>query len=160
MSFTTVLHRLPVLAFALAAPLDGQTPTHGSGLEVTNYETVDLLIDPLNDHASRIGLTEARLRTRIELRLRQARLTPGGRGADEYLYVVVHVVGGAFHVSVEFIRPVTYFVGSKPRSLVATVWGKATTGTHGSDPEYIVQAVDGQMDRFLNEYLAANQPTR
>ena len=38
----------------------------------------------------------------------------------------------------------------------ATTWSQSITGTHGSDPEYIVSALSMLLDDFLNDYYKAN----
>ena len=41
---------------------------------------------------------------------------------------------------------------------VSTTWSTSTLGTHGQSAEFILELLDGQLDKFLNEYLKANVP--
>lgn len=132
-----------------------------TGLEVADYKTVGYLIERLSDGAAEIGLTENRLQTRVELRLRQAGLAPvnmKGEGPSAYLYVQVSVVGGGFSVNVSFDRTVSFLDAGREYTVYGTaVWGRGSIGTHGGDSEFIVGRLDGRLDIFLNEYLKVNQ---
>ena len=112
------------------------------------------------DAAAEIGLTKNRLQTRLELRLRQAGLVPAGFGGSPsgYLYLRVTVTSGAFCIDLNFNRTVSFSdAGLEHIVFGAAVWSTGSTGTHGSNPEYIVGTLDKTLDEFLNEYLKVNQ---
>lgn len=129
-----------------------------NGLEVSDHRKVRLSIEKLPEDAMKMGLTEERIRTECESSLRHAGLEPvppGGR--SERLYVNINVVSSAFNIDLEFKRKVFFEV--KETLYVdygIATWSRGTTGMHGSNPEYIVQSLDGLLHEFLNEYLKAN----
>ena len=127
-----------------------------SGLEAPNYKTVQILI--IGNGLDKIGLTEERIWTECELRLRQANLNPIPKAKLplHYLGISVAVADGAFAIQVEFTRPVTFMVDGKEYWTLGTTWIRNSAGTHGRDPEFIIQSLDGRLDYFLDEYLKAN----
>ena len=129
-----------------------------NGLETSDYKKLKIGIEQLNEAAKRMGLTEERLRTRYELRLRQNGLepVPVDDQKTEFVYIVLHVVGRAFHTKVEFGRPVVFSSGKNLYTTSGKTWFRSETGTHGDDPEFIIQGLDSMFDEFLNEYLKAN----
>jgi hypothetical protein len=127
-----------------------------SGLEAPGYKTVQILI--IGNGLDKIGLTEERIRTKCELRLRQANLNPIPKAKLplHYLGISVTVADGAFAIQVEFTRPVTFMVNGKEYWTLGTTWERNSAGTHGRDPEYVIQTLDRHLDDFLNDYLKAN----
>lgn len=156
------------LFFSLPVAVHAQESAFGTGLEIDNYQSVGVFVAPLPKDAEQIGLTEDRLQTRVELRLRQAKLKPVKieKHRPAYLYVDVNMVGNAFAIRVVFIRPVSYpidptaifanAVGTAARSCMASTWVTLGVGTYRGDSEFIVQSLDEHLDKFLNEYLKAN----
>jgi len=138
-------------------PLEAQTGQWGTGLEVVDYRNVPLVIEHLPGEAERIRLRDARIRTRAELRLRTAGLRPVSHEGAHFLYIKVNVVERAFQVTLEFKRPVSYAVtDDRTYTKIGVVWDADVTGTHANDPEYIISTLDTLLDRFINEYLGAN----
>ena len=132
----------------------------GTGLEVADYRTVPYIVAGLSDDAAKAGLDLNRLRTRLELRLRQADLVP----LDEvivpaaFLYLEVLVVGEAFSIELQFRRPVSFSdAGLEYRVSHASVWQVNFAGTHTNDAAFIIDVVDQGLDQFLNQYLKVNQ---
>ncbi len=154
-----LIKRASLLLALISAPAGAQTWSR-SGLETANYKSVEVLIESLNTDARSIGLTEDRLRTRVELRLRSAGLTPvNPRFSLElpHLYVNINVIGDAFSILVEYRRQVDFITGNRQYRYLATTWRYGNAGTHGRDAAYITNALDEVLDKFLNEYLKANQ---
>ena len=129
-----------------------------NGLDTSDYKKVRIGIEPLNGAAKIIGLTEESIRTRYELLLRQYGLEPVSTSdpKPEFLYLGIHVVGTAFHTWVDFGRPVVFNVGKASYTAPGKTWFRSETGTHGGDPEFILQGLDSLFNEFLNEYLKAN----
>ena len=77
-----------------------------NGLETSDYRRVRIGIEPLNEAARKFGLTEERIRSRYELRLRQYGLEPVSISDQTagFVYIGIHVVGMAFHTWVDFGR--------------------------------------------------------
>ena len=151
-----------VLAIAfvtgVGVPADAQLPNFGSGLEVPNYKELPYLVESVSDAARAIGLTTDRLTTRLELRLREAGLVPVGTSYQHYVYLNVSVIGGAFSSNIRLNRFVSYLVDGREYVYSgATTWSVLGSGTHGGSAAYILDAVDSQLDEFLNEYLKTNQ---
>lgn len=129
-----------------------------NGLETSDYRRVRIGIEPLNEAAKQIGLTEERIRSRYELRLRQYGLEPVSISDQTagFVYIGIHVVGKAFHTWVDFGRPVVFNTGKGWYTTSGKTWFRSETGTHGGDPEFILQGLDSLFDEFLNEYLKSN----
>lgn len=127
-----------------------------NGLETSNYKNVSLLIESLTEDAEKIGLTEERIKTKCELRLRQSGLNPSSDRRFEHLYVNISVVSQALNIRIDFKRPVLFEVGKKRYRKMASTWCESITGTHGDNPEFIIQSLNELLDMFLNEYLKAN----
>ena len=116
-------------------------------------EPIDLLVENLSESAAEIGLTEERIQTLAESRLRAARLYDADGGT--HLYINVTVGGRAFSYGLDYKKrlhdPATGF------SLRATTWNVGGVGTHGGDAGYITQIVSEDLDRFVLEYLRVNE---
>jgi hypothetical protein len=150
--------RTILLLLLISAPASAQLSPE-SGLETVNYKYVSVVIEGLPADAGSIGLTKDRVQTRVELRLRSAGLTLGHNSAKNkvYLYVNVNVSGGTFATSIEYKRLVDFTTGNRLYRLMATTWEFNIVGTHGRDAAYIMNGLDQYLDKFLNEYLKANQ---
>ena len=115
-----------------------------------------LIVEELSDGAAEIELTEERIQTMAESRLRAARLfTSTTTPADTYLYVRVTVVGGAFSMRLEFKKRVSDSLSGE--SFFAGTWDSGATGTHGRDANYILQGLSEWLDGFVLEYLRVNE---
>ena len=141
-----------------SAPAGAQTRSD-NGLETANYKYVALVVEGLSADAGSIGLTKDRIQTRVELQLRSAGLTPGNDPSKNatYLYVNILVTGSAFHVSVEYNRSVDFTTGDQQYYDTAATWDAGSGGTHGGNAGYIMNSLDSQLAKFLNEYLKVNQ---
>ncbi len=127
-------------------------------LRVTDYRTLPVIVE--NIRPNRYDLNRDAVQTRTELKIRSAGLRPAERGSqDRYLYVNMNLSSTekAFSLKVEFQREVSWL--SPSRNLVtrdAAVWSTATLGTGGTSGS-LLEALDGDLDQFLNAYLKANQ---
>ncbi len=116
-------------------------------------EPIDLVVERLHDDAGEIGLTEERIQTTVESRLRGARIYTEDK---TYLYVNVAVVGRSFSIGLSLNFLVYREANSGILQGVASTWESGFTGTHGGDAGYILQSVAEHTDRFINEYLRVN----
>ena len=150
--------RAILLLALISAPAGAQTLSD-SGLETANYKYVAVVVRDLDAAARGVGLTEDRIRTRVELRLRSAGLTPGDdtKKNKTYLDVTVTVAGQAFVVLVAYKRLVSFITGNQQYKFNGTTWNDGGTGTHGDSAAFIMNGLDQFLDKFLNEYLKANQ---
>jgi hypothetical protein len=131
-------------------------------LWVSNYKDLIVSIDVQDD--SKLGITEDDVRTKVELRLRQAGIRPHPTaaeglkvGASGWVLVVVKTFESAFSFQIEFGRSVSWILpnGSPARQL-AFLWFRDRLGI-GHDRAFVLSAVGDEMDKFLNAYLKANQ---
>ena len=116
---------------------------------------MELVVEVLSEDAADIGLTEARIQTIAEARLRSARLYADFMPLLPYLYIRVSVVGRAFSYEVTFVKSL-YDPATDTQGLADT-WEVGVTGTHGGDAGYVLQALSESLDTFLVEYLRVNE---
>ncbi len=153
------MKRAILLLLLISAPVGAHTRSD-NGLETANYKYVAVMVVGLDAEARSIGLTRDRIQTRAELRLRSAGLTPGNDFSKNgtALHVNVNVIGDAFSIAVEYKRRVEFTTGNRRYRHVAMAWDSGTTGTHSrTGAVYIMNALDRQLDKFLNAYLKVNQ---
>ncbi len=128
--------------------------SEAKGEVLEGINALDVLIESLNEEALELGLTENRLQTVTELRLRKEGIKITGP-QDPTLYVNVNVVGKAYHISLE-IKELLDLIRIKNSCLVVVTYNKGFTGTHGNKPEFIVSSLSILLDIFLNDYYKAN----
>jgi hypothetical protein len=140
-------------------------------LWVRNYKDLGLVVSVSKNAL----LTEDAVRTKVELRLRQAGIrpvdllhtqpSPGvletlfSAGQGQTLYINVTLVRQAFSINLDFQRDVSWTLpdGTVNDSVTTTWTSSGTTGLHGSSSGYVMDALNEQLDEFLNAYLKANQ---
>ena len=103
-----------------------------------------------------IGLTEERVATAVQSRLRAARLYH-----ESAPYALVVRVGTlddrlVFRYYVAYRK--NLFDYTTGETGFTTSWSRDGLGTHGGDAGYILQAISERMDQFINEYLRINAP--
>lgn len=149
-----------VVALLVASPAIGRANQENADAWLDYFQLFNecrpmyLLIERLSGDEADIGLTEARIQTMVEARLRSARLYDGSVRSP-YLYVQVTVVGRAFNFGISFKK--TLYDPVTDRRSVATTWDVGGTGTHGSDAGYVLQALSEFVDTFVVEYLRVNE---
>ena len=135
-------------------------------LALVGLKGVSVLVDDMNPEAERLGLTKAQIQTDVESRLRKAgiRVLTEKESAEmpgmHYLIVRVNTYirsGSAFcsfSIRVLVRETVTIETGF---STVGTIWNTEGIGSVETDNiRKIRDSVDGMVDRFINDYLAAN----
>ena len=125
-----------------------------NGLEISDHKKVNILIS-VKTKSHEIGLTEERIRTKCDLRLRQAGLELAGR-ESESLYVEISILENAFGVRASFNRFVLFNGKGPTYRKLAVTWEATYIGAHGNKEEYVMGALDELLDSFVNEYLKAN----
>ncbi len=128
-----------------------------------NYcEPVALFVEDLSDNAEKIGLTEERIKTAVESRLRGARIYEEPEVLfPVYLYVNVDVLGRAFVIKLSLNFNIFREVYSKDAEREsyfgrAETWSNISFGGHGGHAAFILQALAEATDGFVNEYLRVN----
>lgn len=115
-----------------------------------------LVVESLSPHASKIGLTEEAIRAAAESRLRSARLYRSTLSAPyHYLYINVSVVGRGISISLDFRKDV--YDPLSGNTGFAITWNTGGAGTHGGNANYILSSISRHMDKFLVEFLRANE---
>ena len=117
-----------------------------------------VLIEILGRSEAKIGLTEKRLRTVTELRLRREgmKVVTEVTRKTPFIYVNFRVIGQAYHVTLEIHEWVELERIPITHGTIATTWNKAFYGGHERDPERIVSGLDQLFDAFFNDYYKAN----
>ena len=121
---------------------------------------IDLIVEGLsNTHAADIDLTEERIQTLVESRLRAARLYDAAGRHHLYVRVGVFVSenrrGGAFTTEVSFYKTLRDLASNELGQ--ARTWNTGSYGTHSGDAGYILQSVSEHLDQFMLEYLRVNE---
>ena len=120
---------------------------------------IRLIVEGLPDGTADIDLTEERIQTLAESRLRAARLYDAA--ALPYLYVRVGVFvsenrrGGTYSIDVSFQKYLRD--GVSDQNGFAATWDIGSYGTHSGDAGVILQYVSEYLDRFVLEYLRVNE---
>ena len=112
-----------------------------------------LVVEELNEAATKIGLTREAIQAAAESRLRSARLYSAE--AVPHLYIQVTVAGQAFNAATQYKKRV-----HDPLSgfrFLAPTWNISSTGTHGGNSGYILSGVSRYLDQFLVEFLRVNE---
>ena len=107
-----------------------------------------------SDDDAPLGLTEDRISTMAESRLRAARLYDGGVGT--WLFVNVNIVSLSYSRSMEYFKPVRD-VPSGEAGFAVTWRDRGSTGTHGGNADFILGALSEYIDTFIREYRRVNE---
>jgi hypothetical protein len=128
---------------------------------------VYVLIEVLNPQAERLGLTKDQIKTDVELRLLKAgvrvlteeeqRITPGKPSL--YVNINTHIEKDLavipLSIRIDLNEIVTLATGIKT---IGTIWHTGSVGVVGKKSiKKIRDAVNQDIDRFINDYLAANR---
>ncbi len=105
--------------------------------------------------AEEIGLTEERVRTMAESRLRAARLY--GRGPPVLEVTIMTLDDGP-----AFVRWIELSKRLRDDDMTglsrsAVTWTSLSIGTHGGDAGFVMQGLSEQLDAFIGEYLRVNE---
>ena len=153
---------LLLVAIPLAAPLHAQSLADSPWERFTLFTgcgPVGLRIDVQRDDAD-IGLTEERVRTMAESRLRAARMYMpyAGPGTEPLLTVAAHASGPAYTYALYFSKKLL-----DPRTGVSTLmttWrdsGYRNIGIHGGEAGFIILGISESLDAFILDYLRVNE---
>lgn len=127
---------------------------------------VYVLIEPINPQAERLGLTKDQIKADVELRLLKAGVrvlteeeqnaTPGKPSL--YVNINTHIEKNLpiipLSIRIDLNEVVTLDTGLKT---VGTIWHTGSVGVVGKKSiRKIREAVNQDIDRFINDYLAAN----
>jgi len=127
-----------------------------SGLEVSDYRKLKIRVEPLPANNEVTGLTQRKLQTACEARLKQAGIEPVDQ-KDECLYIKVDSVREAYTISIRLSRTILFrkdgTVYEKPEG---ATWQKNIIGLHRGNVRYVFGGLDSLLDDFISEYLKAN----
>ena len=109
------------------------------------------------DEAEEFGLTEERVRTMAESRLRAARLYGDG-ASPSALDVLIRTLdsGVAFTIAIRLGKVSLYDPAGGVMGHAIT-WEQVTFGQHGRDASFILHNLSEMLDGFILEYLRVNE---
>jgi len=115
---------------------------------------------PRKEAFKKIGLTEERLRTVTELRLRREGMKIVTEKEVTYktphIYIGVTVVELAYSIHLRICEWVGLQRLPSPHWTIAAIWDQGFTGIHSGQPEFIVSSLNKLLDEFFNDYYKAN----
>ena len=159
------MKRYVVLALFLLSTLSIAQPSLLSRKDLKGLKQVGVLIEDLDRDAMAEGLSVEQLKTDVELRLRRSSIKVPDDPAtgDAYLYVWVSTLkikdepNWVYSIDVTLEQDARLVRTDAYRS--ATTWRAGTIGVVGSHQlvAAIRESVGNYVDRFTNDYLAANQ---
>jgi len=150
--------RLILPAVVLAIVLSSSTNATDAVQEYDRFQLwndcrpLGLIVEPLPEDATDIGLAEEAVTAAVHSRLRTGRLY--GDDARQFLWISVNVVSLAFNINVGFYKAVRDEMSGV--NLSAITWLASFTGMHGRDSSYILSSVTRKVDEFIDEYLRVN----
>lgn len=165
---------LAALLLASAAPATGQEPT-SDVVDQTYFWTacapLALRVAVQDDDDDPIGLTEDRVRTMAESRLRAARLytplSPSLVDARLYTPLSPGLVDARLSLVVIVFRSAYTYLTTLEKRLTDEFTGRAylypTTvvlpyvGTHGRNPGFIMQQLTEKVDALIGDYVRVNE---
>lgn len=143
------------LSLISALPATSQTVSDRDKFKLWNgCKPVSLIVEDLSEDAHKIDLKKEDIAVTVRSRLRGARIYTDDAYIIPYVYVVVSVVGQAFSIHLEMNKFV--YDPLSRQSGIASTWPSGGTGTHADDSGYILSAVAGYTDKFIDEYLRVN----
>lgn len=149
-----------ILVLALAAPLAGQAVSLLDDVDRFQFFTecapVGSLVLVQGDQADEIGLTEERVRTMVESRLRAARLYRPTAGVPFLLVRILTLDNGpAYTYQLQLQKWLRDDITGVEKG--GTTWEDLSIGTHGGDAGFIMQGLSEMLDHFILEYLRVNE---
>jgi hypothetical protein len=128
------------------------------------FREVALIVEDPGEHAKKIGLTEEDIERTVKLKLltRGFKVIPEGEFSPtgSYLHIESHVVGSAFRLRVNLSKYSAHFGIPYNRgtgtSFDPSQGSYSSTGTHGGDKKFILEWLEGVLDRFILDYLESN----
>jgi hypothetical protein len=167
----TLLAALSLLSAGVVARSVGQADNKNSRETLAGLTGVWVSVELKTDEAQRNGLTEAQLRTDVELKLREAGIKVvafeeiGRIPGLPYVYVGVGALPltstlglYAFSVNMDLIQAIRLARNPSTLALGRTWNGRGVFRTVGASnlEEEVRKAVRDLTDQFINAYLAAN----
>ena len=122
----------------------------------TRCQQLEISVFVQGDQADEIDLTEERVRTMVESRLRAARLYDSREGVP-YLAVTILTLddGPAFVRRMQLLKWNRDDRTGLERG--SFTWESLGFGTHGGDGGFIMQGLSEALDEFILEYLRVNE---
>lgn len=154
---------LAFISILTTASLAGQAvPTPADDFDrfelFTRCQMLSIVVDVQGDEAGKINLTERRVRTMVESRLRAARLYNSVSHVHPALWVsIITLYDGspAFATQVWLSKWVRDDTTGLERG--AVTWQRLRLGTHGGDAGYVMQGLSERLDEFILDYLRVNE---
>ena len=119
-----------------------------------NCRAMGVVVGFSDDDDAPLGLTEDRISTMAESRLRAARLYDVDAGT--WLSVNVNIVSLSYSRSMGYFKPVRD-VPSGEAGFAVTWRDRGGTGTHGGSADFILGALSEYIDTFIRKYRRVNE---
>ena len=109
----------------------------------------------------RFKLSREVIEAAAKLRLKAARLYPAPHPEGPVkewppaLVIDFQMVGHSFHINLAYSKPVSDHLSGL--DFMAATWLTGFIGQHTGNPEFVMQALDQMLDRFVAEYLRVNR---
>jgi hypothetical protein len=122
----------------------------------------EVLVESIDEGGKAIGLRLSQISTAVELTLRRNGLRVASRAESMKLpgsptvYVRVSVLDLCFRFDFQLRETVQLHRKSTLAVTLATTWSSGYLGTHGGNPNYIIDAIKETADIFCLDYLKAN----
>jgi len=126
---------------------------------------MDVVVEHFSDDQKKLGFNTDSFKTQVELRLRHSTIKIT-ENADPFLYINinVHLIEGQrvlpiegqrvlLNIEVRFEQPARIIANDK--IMLVTTWNKGMVGI--GNLQWTKEIVDELVDKFINDYLAANQ---
>jgi len=118
-------------------------------------KSLGVLVEGLKEKAIKIGLSEDRLRTIAELKLRREGIEVLEYGSFPQLYINVNVLSRAFNITIK-IQEWVQLRRDPSIECFGVTWDDSVTGSYEGGAEYIVDTLNQALEVFLNDYYRAN----
>jgi hypothetical protein len=157
------------LLFAGATSSAQERVLGASGLETDNHKKLLMTVTVSGDKPEDSGLSEDKVKTKVELVLRSVGVIPTTLPGSEidmemvedlkrtFLDVEVNTIGKAFRVTLIYARIVSYPARGKLYVTLVKAWSTQSYGIHAGNGSFVMSKLEEQAEKFANEYLKANE---
>lgn len=156
---------LTALSFMVALSSVGYSQTgFVDGKDVLiSIKGINVVVNNADANTNEIGLTKQRIQADVELRARKAGLLVGEQvvGVLEVDLKVIKTESGLFAYSINVNFREVVELSTRNVAAIASIWSHDMMGVAGrSKTSVIGENIGYAVDRFINDWLAANPPRK
>jgi hypothetical protein len=148
------------LCTLLLLPVGLSASDRGEVQSLRGLKEVYVVVEPLESGAEKWGLTTDQVLTDVQLRLRRAGIHVTGSVDDAFLYVGIDFfkdVGNRRNYAIRISLNQQVILERDPTiHISAATWNYNSVGY--ANPDELRKYLGDDVDRFINDYLAANPP--